>query len=86
MNFDDLGVGEFVTRIQNKFENDLASNSAFVVANASLEHSFLIKVEGTAKLTFLSVVSLQGGMELKNVQTIIFRFCLLGNDGECIEG
>ena len=43
-NFDDLGVGEFVTRIQDKFENDLASNSPFVVANASLEHSFLIKV------------------------------------------
>lgn len=85
-NFDDLGVGEFVTRIQDKFEDDLASGSAFVVARASLEHSFLIKVEGTGKLTFLSVVSVEGEIEVKNVHTIVFHFCLVGNDGECIEG
>lgn len=85
-NFDDSGLLDFLGRIHAEAREEIAAESAFIPTRAIFEEAFFIQVDGEGKLSFLSVASVSGGVELRNAHQFRFHFCLVGNDGTCVEG
>ncbi len=84
VNFDDFGVLAFVSDLQSDIKEQLRE-SDHVVTNAELEGEFVVMAAGEAEITFLAVASLGVDVEVKNKHKMTFYFCLLGNDGQCIQ-
>lgn len=81
---EDFGVLAFINRIQEKVSADLKTK-VFVVSRAEHEEEFVVGIDGQGKLSFFSIVDIGGAVNLKNSHKIAFYFCLLGNDGKCVE-
>jgi hypothetical protein len=84
VNFKDSGVVSFLNSIQEKVRLDI-ENSSFVMTKAEYDEEFIISVDGEGKMSFLSVASVSGHIELKNAHKAKFYFCLMGNDGSCVD-
>jgi hypothetical protein len=83
-NVEDFGVLAFINQIQEKISTDLKKNP-FIVTRAEHEEEFVVGIDGQGKLSFFNVADISGKASLKNTHKITFHFCLLGNDGKCVE-
>jgi hypothetical protein len=83
-NVEDFGVLAFINQIQEKIAADLKKKD-FLIMRAEYEQEFVVGIDGEGKLSFFSVADISGGANLKNSHKITFYFCLLGNDGKCVE-
>lgn len=84
VNFDDLGIAEFLSGLQKRVNEDLAK-SGFVVTSATHTEEFVAAMNGEGKLEFFGLASVAANAEAKNSHKMTFHFCLLGNDGACIQ-
>ncbi|HSF96686.1 MAG TPA: hypothetical protein VLA52_16790 [Thermohalobaculum sp.] len=86
VNFDDLGILAYLTEIHEKLRAEIAEHRDFLPAFREREDEFVIQIDGTGKLTFLALASIEGALGVKNVHKFKFYFCLVGNDGRCVGG
>lgn len=84
VSFEDLGVAAFLAGLHEKVAEKLKT-ADFIVTAAKHEEDFVIVLSGEGKLEFLSLLSFGADVQTSNGHKMTFHFCLLGNDGNCLE-
>lgn len=81
-NFDDLGVAAFLVKLQEDIA-DKYRTADFVPSRATRSEEFVVAMNGEGKLEFFAVAALRASVQIKNSHKATYKFCLLGNDGNC---